>query len=152
MKSRKIHTMKCGHEGCENNLSVRSDALKTYSGLCRSHSHTKRPFESIYNGLFNDHRKLEVLLTYEEFLEFTQKTECHYCFGLINWEPYGTVNGKFRSRAYYLDRKNLSVGYSKENCVVCCTFCNTLRGNRFEYDEFLLLAPGLRQVMVKRDI
>lgn len=150
MKKRKIHLIKCASPGCDTELRVRQDAFKLRTGFCKTHSHTKRPFESLYNGLFRDHRKLEVSLTYEEYLDFTKENKCHYCSDEINWEPYGTVSGKFISRAYYLDRKDLNLGYSKQNCVVCCTSCNKLRSNRFTYEEFLLLATVLRQILINR--
>lgn len=118
--------------------------------LCGSCVHQKRPFESIYQGLFKDHRRTKVDLSYEEYLAFTRVPECHYCGGSIPWQPFGTVNGEFKSRAYFLDRKDCSGPYSASNCVVCCTECNKLRSARFTYEEFLELSPGLRSIRNKR--
>jgi hypothetical protein len=145
---RTTYVFKC--QRCSKLMRVRQDALNSRNGLCISCVHQKRPFESIYNGLFNDHRKLPVDLSYEEFVEFTKINECHYCGDAIPWNLYSIANGRFVSRAYFLDRKDLNAGYSKENCVVCCTRCNRIRCNFFTYQEFTLLVPILRQIRLSR--
>ena len=136
----------CKHTKCNLKIKVRSDALKTSKGLCKMHTQQKKPFESIYNSLFNDHRKIEVKLTYSEFVEFTKNNLCVYCHTYIKRDFYGTVKGCYKSRAYYLDRKDHSKGYSKENCVTCCTRCNRARGNRFTYKEWLGMTSYLRNL------
>lgn len=147
---RRTYIFRCSGEGCNREVRVRQDALTTHSGRCQSHSHRKRPFESLYNALFNDWRGVSVELSYEEFLTFTQVRDCHYCGSPINWVPFGTVDGKYISRAYFLDRKDTNGSYSAANCIVCCTFCNLVRRDHFSYEEFLLLAPALRQIRAHR--
>jgi hypothetical protein len=144
-----VNVYKCSIDNCDNEIKMRNGE-QNHSGMCLMHSHRKRPYESIYHRLFNDHRKLGVSLTYEEFVEFTKIKKCHYCNQYIDWLEYATVGGKFLSTAYYLDRKDLIKGYSKDNCVVCCTDCNNLRGNRFSYEEFLLLSPVLEKIRINR--
>lgn len=124
---RHTYIFKCIIFHCPKEIKVRCDALKKASGKCGRHSHIKKPFESIYNGLFNDHRNTIIELTYEEFLEFTNIKNCYYCNENINWNEYGTINGKFISRAYFLDRKDNKGPYSKNNCVVCCSRCNKIK-------------------------
>jgi len=131
---------------CGTEIKVRSDSLLRSSGKCMSCAQKKKPFESIYNGLFQDHRKTEVILSYEQFLEFTKIDQCHYCGTYIPWVPYGVDHGKYKSRAYFLDRIDHFGPYSKENCVVCCTRCNKLRSNDFSYEEFLLIGKALREI------
>ena len=142
--------MKCKQDGCEVLVRIRSDQPK-HSGFCISHSHIKRPFESIYNRLFNDWRKIKVTLTYEEFLEFTKVKNCHYCKTLILWRPYSREKGKHISSAYFLDRKSPQKPYSKENCVVCCTECNFIKGSRFNYEEFLIVGIAIQTVRQIRE-
>lgn len=132
---------------CTNTFRARSDALKTHSSKCGSCAHQKLPFESIYNSIKNDHRKIKVDLTYEEYIEFTKISECHYCLEVIPWSPYGTINGKFTSRAYFLDRKDNNSGYSKSNCVVCCTKCNKSRSNNYSYEEWYGMTEFLRKLV-----
>lgn len=143
------HTYIFECQECPTKINVRSDALKTHSGKCPVHSHRKRPFESIYNQLLTDHRKIEVLLTYEEFLEFTRTANCHYCGSRIPWSPYGQCDGEYETRAYFLDRKINSGPYSKENCVVCCTPCNWLKRDR-DYNEFIWHCSRVYQTHVQR--
>ena len=135
--SKTVRVHRCKHEGCEQEVRVRDDN-KIHSGMCKGHSHVKRPFESIYNSLHNDWRGTEVLLTYEEFLEFTCIDKCIYCYAHINRTPYSICDGKYNSRAYFLDRKDHLKGYSKENCVVCCTSCNKIRSNLLTHDEMIV--------------
>jgi hypothetical protein len=134
---RYTYLFKCSEPECTKIIRVRSDYLNRSSGQCNIHSHQKRPFESLYNSLYNDWRGTEVTLTYEEFLEFTKIKKCHYCSYGILWIPFGTVAGEYKSRAYYLDRKNHNEGYTKENCVVCCSKCNIIRRDHFTYEQFL---------------
>lgn len=103
----------------------------------------KRPFEWTYNRLLKSSRqKHQVDLTYEEFLEFTKISECHYCDATIEWAPHATRqrNGCF----YYLDRKDNALGYTKANCVVCCTRCNWSKSDRFTYEQWLLIGEIIR--------
>jgi len=58
-------------------------------------------------------------LTKEEFLKLLL-SPCHYCGG----DGYG------------VDRKDSSVGYSKENSLPCCSQCNYMKRD-FNYDVFL---------------
>lgn len=150
MRKRKTFLRFCSYDGCKRSFNVRQDALKAHSGLCRVHSHVKRPFESIYNRLRRDWRNTKVELTYKEFVKFTKTKYCHYCGDKIQRSPFATVEGSFLSSAYFLDRKNNDKPYSKSNCVVCCTECNRIKGNRFSYKEFLILAKGLLEIRFNR--
>lgn len=133
-----ILVYKCAYDDCGKEIRVRkSDG--SHSGFCKAHSHRLRPFESIYNGLGRDHRNISVHLSYEEFLEFTKIKNCTYCLQAIPWEPFGTVDGEFKSRAYFLDRKDHDGPYSKENCLVCCTLCNQRRRDWYTTEEFSAL-------------
>ena len=103
-------------------------------------SHRGRPFESLFNTIAHlaKRRGISVSLTYEEYLGFTSITECHYCDAPLIWEPFNKVNG------HKLDRKDNSLGYSKENCVVCCSFCNRAKSNIFTYEQFLQIGDLIR--------
>jgi hypothetical protein len=96
-----------------------------------------RPFENLYNRFRRVSYKREITcdLTYEEFLESTKITQCHYCTSHIEREPY---NNCFKPNSgHNLDRKDNAKGYSKENCVVACKRCNQCRSNQFTYEEWL---------------
>ena len=138
--------------GCgKKEISYTKWEAKHGTGMCRAccnHRRRLRPFESTFNKLKksrhtqNRLRKQSVSfnLTYDEFYEFTQIPDCHYCSAPLVWEPY---LGQARSN---LDRKDNSQGYSKTNCVTCCRDCNTIKGARFTYEQMLILSPALKQV------
>lgn len=73
-------------------------------------------------------------LTFEEFL-FIRSHPCHYCKGILPEAGSG------------VDRQDNRLGYVHENCVPCCTRCNTKKG--------LLEAAGLsypRVIKILREI
>src|ERR1700727_197576 len=106
---RTVYVFVCNVLDCKREIKCRSGIdLLQHSEKCSTHSHIKRPFESIYNCLLRDHRKIKVELTYEEFLQFTNIGICHYCHSKIKRNEYATVAGKYISRAYFLDRKDNS--------------------------------------------
>lgn len=78
-------------------------------------------------------------MSFEDFVQMTQTTECHYCAENILWEPHN--NG-----AYNLDRKDNTVGYTKENVVVCCGRCNRGKGFHFTYEEWVCMTVALRKL------
>ncbi len=116
-------------------------------GCLRIEAVSKRPFESLYNRLVTHNTGVSVNLSYEEYLEFTKITICHYCQDAVEWQSSGR-----KSTAYKIDRKDNTLGYSKENCVVCCGSCNRTKGDRFTYEEFMLLVPMLRQIREARKV
>jgi len=149
-KRRRFHIFKC--ESCGVLFERRADCLgRGPANHCNSCVHRKRPFESLYNSLYNDWRGTPVELTYEEFVTFTMQQQCHYCGQPVPWAPYGTVGGKFINRAYHLDRKDHTQPYRKDNCVVCCTICNRLRSNKFTYTEFVQIGKLLVEIYRDRN-
>lgn len=99
-----------------------------------------RDYESIYNIILNQTRH-PVSLTYEEFLEYTQEVECHYCGTPIRWSK---KNATTSGQRYNLDRKDNSLGYTKDNCVVCCTRCNVGKGRFFTYEQWKQIGEVIR--------
>jgi hypothetical protein len=135
---RTVYHFACSAQGCAHTIRVRSSELPSSKGLCSSHAQQKRPYESIYNRLHQDHRQIPVLLTYEEYLSFTKIKNCYYCNASIPWTPFSFIEGSFNSCAYFLDRKDNNGPYSKENCVVCCTRCNNFKSS-LDYNDFIIL-------------
>lgn len=91
--------------------------------------HFKTPYKRLYNRLVAGAKRKnrKVTLTYEEFLEFTKINRCDYCNDPVEWIPHGKTAIK-----YNLDRRKNNLGYSKNNCVVCCTECNFLKSDMCE--------------------
>jgi hypothetical protein len=110
-----------------------------------------RPYEALYHIVHTEARRgsrnIPVSLSYEEFLEFTKATACYYCGSPLVWAE------RIRHKEYVgtnLDRKDNSLGYSKENCVACCGSCNRTKGDRFTYEEFLIIGHSIRTVLWRR--
>lgn len=79
-------------------------------------------------------RDLDFNLSIEEFETLTQK-KCHYC----GCEPKSSISKKRRNGVFFyngIDRVNNLLGYSKENCVTCCSECN-FRKLDYELPKFL---------------
>lgn len=138
---RKIEIHQCNN--CDHEIKRRPG--REHSGLCQSCSLKKKPYEAIYNTIKLSHRNILVELSYEEFVELTKIKECHYCSSPIPWRPYQKIKGKFKSKAYFLDRKDNQDIYRKDNVVVCCTKCNMSRCNRYSYEEWFGMAEFLRK-------
>lgn len=68
----------------------------------------------------------------ERFKELTQKN-CTYCGDPPSYVYQKRRNGGYLSNG--LDRINSSAGYSEENVVTCCRWCNRMKMD-FSVDEF----------------
>lgn len=134
----------CGGKNIVSAIHLRSGNSRS-CGCIRMEAVTKRPYESLYNRLVGHNN--DVTLTYEEFCEFTKQKLCHYCSSTLVWN----VSGRSSSYGYNLDRKNNLLGHSKENCVACCGNCNRTKGDRFTYEEFMLLSPVLKSIQEQRE-
>lgn len=155
---------------CGNDRVVEGSILRSgesiscgcYQVDCRR----KKPFESLYNRLVRTASKYnhEVQFSYEEFVKFTCEKTCHYCSGPVEWNAYTSQwepkrlrrvkdaepPSRIKHTGYNLDRKDNNLGYSVDNCVVCCGWCNRTKGDRFTYEEFMLLSPVLREIQNRR--
>lgn len=101
-----------------------------------------RPFEAIYNRLVKaaSYRGYLCDLSYEEYLDFTKFEKCHYCSDTLNWSVYSTVE-----KGHFIDRKDNTLGYTKDNCVVCCPRCNRSKSNSFSYKEWVEIGKTIRE-------
>jgi len=108
----------------------------------------KQPYEFLYLELIRRARnsQKDVNFTFEEFLEYTKISSCFYCGKELIWTKHSCLNGvETRSCATNLDRKNSKLGYSKENCVVCCPDCNRGKSDCFSFDEWIVMAAALKR-------
>jgi len=142
---------------CQGNIKYRPWKVKKASFVCRRCSsrrkpppvQNKEPYRALYTHfmLSLKRRELDCSIVFESFVEFTKTKECHYCGAVVKWSP---SSSKKWSTATNLDRKNNRLGYSVENCVVCCCDCNKTKGDRFTYSEFMSLAPILKKIRLER--
>jgi len=148
--NKKLLIFKCCVENCEKEIKVPPSKIELYSGKCSSHAVRKRPFGVAYNRLLSNCKIKNVTnsITYEQFLDFTKIKFCQYCESPIEWTEFTSAeNG---SVSYNLDRKDPTIGYSKENCVVCCKICNWSKNDLFSHEEFLEIGQAIKKVLKKR--
>jgi hypothetical protein len=125
---------------CGNWTVVRQGELhaeKTQSCGCLQRERTGsrnriRPYESLYHLLAGVAKRTKrKVMSYRDFLYFTEIPLCWYCGGKVEWTKYNA-----RGVPYNLDRRNNTVGYLKTNCVVCCGACNSMKSDT-SYEDFL---------------
>jgi hypothetical protein len=56
------------------------------------------------------------------------------------------------SPATGLDRKNNSVGHTKENCVPACKECNVARMDNFSHEEMIHIGETIRLIKAEREL
>jgi hypothetical protein len=106
----------------------------------------KKPYYHLYASIkyISKKTKKQCQLTFDEFLEFVKIKKCHYCCKEIRWEKYS-----YKTNApYNLDRKDNTLGYTKENCVVCCPICNQMKRS-IDYKIFYDFTNPIRKYMSK---
>jgi len=106
----------------------------------------KRPYEWLYNIMFKSaiKRFQNCDISYEDFLKFTEIKLCHYCNSKIIWpSEFASVSG--RPENYNLDRKDNSLGYLRNNVVVCCFKCNESKSNIYTYEEWVVMTTALKK-------
>ena len=139
------YVIKCVVPDCQNEVRIYKGKEKKPTGKCKICSVRRAPYQHIF-GLVRaaartHNRKFD--LSFDDFLKFTSITKCLYCDAPITWRKW--TSGKDGCGGKYnLDRKDSSLGYSYDNCVVCCTDCNYTKGARFTFAEFILLSPTLK--------
>jgi len=82
-------------------------------------------------------RKLEWDLTEEQFSKITQQ-DCYYCGAEPN--NIAKQKGKYGEYTYNgLDRVDNTKGYTIDNVVSCCKFCNVAKNNHTlqEYKDWI---------------
>lgn len=117
---------------CGKECNVSSSNIGRHANSCGCYrleraveTNSLRPYEALYRIMCRTSYH-PVTITYEQFIEITNTTECHYCGAPITWTGI----------AYNLDRKDNNLGHTLENCVVCCTRCNRGKGAIFTYKEW----------------
>jgi 5-methylcytosine-specific restriction endonuclease McrA len=136
----------CGNYSVIDKYRLTHNRVKScgcYKREITSLTHALRPYEATYN-LFRSIAQQEnhsCELTYEDYLKFTRISKCHYCSSAIPWHP--KISGK--KSAYYLDRKDNNLGYTLDNCVVCCSRCNWAKGSKFPYQEWIAVGKAIQK-------
>ena len=97
--------------------------------------HYKYPYKRLYNKMVRsaNNKNIEVNINYNDFLKFTKIKNCEYCNNPVKWVKHGK-----NAICYNLDRKKNNLGYTLDNCIVCCKTCNFLKSDMDE-SQFLCI-------------
>lgn len=91
-------------------------------------------YRSLVNSSRRGTRNIEVDLSLDDYAALVTNAQCHYCQGTLPKRGSG------------LDRKDNLEGYTKENCVPCCTECNRVKSCYLSYSEMLAVAALLKEL------
>jgi len=129
---------------CGSICSVRmeSDTLTRSCKKCgqikKRSTYTKKTKESLYKRLYQQYtrgatiRKYSFEISFTDFKELVIKN-CYYC----NELPTNLLKQNYRSILYNgLDRVDNELGYTNNNVVTCCGWCNQMK-NKYHADLFL---------------
>lgn len=146
-----ILIFRCVSSECSNECRSedRPRCLRLHSGKCRNCAQKKLPFHGSYKSMLDSvtrtntkrGRSVPVDLTYEQFLTFTKIQTCHYCGTTLQWNAH-TSMGRYKTN---LDRKDSNKGYSIDNVVACCKYCNYAKNSYFSYEEFKQIVKYLKK-------
>jgi hypothetical protein len=118
---------KCECTRCNNFTVVRSDHLLKLPKSCGNCVNTlqkeiaDKKYKKLrkYKTIFNYYKSnaktrcIEFNLTLDDFIDYID-SNCYYCND---------------NKSKGIDRVDNSKGYSKNNCVSCCKFCNIMKNN-----------------------
>lgn len=118
---------------------------------CKNCSQKLRPYEWVFKYFIKKckSRNIMVDITYEDFIKFTKIQTCTYCDEPLIWSKHKKWKSNIKCR-YNLDRKDNKIGYNISNCCVCCPDCNSIKSNRFSYDEMLEIGKIIKTIKNKR--
>jgi len=122
----------------KHTLETMRDEIKR-RGVVRSMKNRMKP-RGKYLAHLNLAKRREVVctITFEHFLELTQKDECHWCLGPLPTSRAG------------LDRLDNNIGYVEGNCVPCCWSCNMMKGT-LTGEQFIELCAKIARVAGERN-
>ena len=141
----------CGKEHITSGESIRSGKSKSCGcNRLTPPNKNKDRIDAIWKQLFKStiekrskKRKIISDITFDYFKEISQKP-CFYC-GLIesNFQNDRSVITEFVSdtviRYNGIDRVDSNKGYTKDNSVPCCKYCNTAKNimTQIEFKQFI---------------
>lgn len=134
----------CGDEHCVTSYHLRFGVVQSCGCYARDVArdrYLKEPHLVARNVVISryrasaEHRGLAFDLTIEQ-CEGYFRQPCFYC----GWPPSNTVKPRAHPGYVFvysgIDRKDNDVGYTKANCVSCCTPCNYAKNN-YSFEEFV---------------
>lgn len=133
----------CGKE----TTVVKHNLFNSHVKSCGCHRYVERTKPISYSPsfkLFTDYRTrakkkgLTFELDFDQFIELTSQN-CYYC----DLEPIQRRNAENKINYYLyngIDRKDNSLGYTLENSLPCCKFCNGAKTTRTQTEFYSWIA------------
>ncbi len=120
----------CSKENCQGKYYGRGLCSRHFEEFRRAsgyHAKAARKPETRFTDCkrYAKERNLEWSISLENYKNLLKPNKCSYCFGPLPETKVG------------LDRKDNFKGYTLENVVPCCRYCNQMRSNIFSFDEFV---------------
>lgn len=153
-----FYICKCTTEQCPRSATIRKYDFKKWSGFCKKCADkikldkarkiwsgtNLREYEALYNRFvaLAQRKNLSNSISYEDFVKFTENPYCSYCYTYVNFAKFHLGKNGW---GYNLDRTDNSLGYSVDNCVVCCWKCNNSKSNRYSEEEWRVMNVSFRQ-------
>jgi 5-methylcytosine-specific restriction endonuclease McrA len=119
-----------------------------------------------YNELYKkfkerNEKNKDVIIPFDEFKEVfaeNKDRQCHYCGitekvidEMILKSKIKTKRLLTRGRTMEIDRIKPNEGYTKDNIVLSCYWCNNAKTDEFSYKEFKsIIAPTIRTIWIER--
>jgi hypothetical protein len=149
---------------CGNTHTFRGATLRHGDVNSCGCSHFEDPGIASYRRMYDSYkqgakkRNLEFLLIFEEFATIISKN-CKYCGSVpVKYNRYIKKNTNYQfkgqrkvsessvNRSWIcingIDRANNDLGYTSENCVSCCSYCNYMKLDKSE-ESFLAHAERI---------
>lgn len=99
----------------------------------------------------------ERVFSKNDFMKMIEEgKECHYCHTtedqIGNLIEKGKIFKKHITRGWSLeiDRKEPNLEYTKDNCVMCCYWCNNAKTDEFSHEEFVEIGKAIEKVWHER--
>lgn len=137
----------CGVIYIANGREVKSDVRRNSCG-CKGRTNEDLELKGIRSVLWiyqkgAAKRNVSFCLTFNEFRDLIYRN-CHYCGS----EKFTKFIRKYANNSYEflytgIDKINPKDGYTLDNCIPCCVFCNRAKWN-YPIDEFLRWIERLR--------
>lgn len=138
-----LHKTHCTIEGCNRKHIAHGKCARHFEQERRKsgyHAKHIRTPKTRYTDCLRHarYKSLEWFISFEDYINLI-KQKCFYCEGPLPETKVG------------LDRKNNNIGYTLDNVVPCCRYCNQLKSNIFNFSEFVEFSKtDLFKIVLKR--
>lgn len=143
----------CNHCKEEKDVSLFLKQVNGFSCNCKECTYALRKIrDDLRREEINERKRFNKDHIREKYQAYKRHDKVH---GVINDIDYEYVKEQLNNPCYYcestdimigLDRKNSSLGHTKENCVPCCYRCNLFKSN-IPYEAWMHIVEKVREAV-----